>query len=197
MKNFGSILTFIAISASVVSARALPASGDSIEARVPYPVVDEIIARSPKKNKAAANATADAAVAATSATAGKKAKGAKGAAAAAGNATAADAAGAAGNATAVDAAGAAGNATGAATGKKAKGTATAGAANQAAASQKGAQAATNNNAAQAQGGDLNSIVQGLTGINLGSLGLRSLPILETRKGKKNATATVRQNICIS
>jgi hypothetical protein len=182
MKNFGSILTFIAISASVVSARALPASGDSIEARVPYPVVDELIARSPKKNKAAANGTADAAVAATSATAGKKAKGAKGAAAAAGNATA------------VDAAGAAGNATGAATGKKAKGTATAGAADQAAASQKGAQAATNNNAAQAQGGDLNSIVQGLTGINLGSLGLRSLPVLETRKGKKNATATVRQNL---
>jgi len=187
MKNFGSILTFIAISAGVVSARALPASGDSIEARVPYPVIDELIARSPKKNKAAANSTADAAVAATSATAGK-AKGAK-----AGKA----AAGAAGNATAgaVDAAGAATNATKAAGGKKAGAGATKQSQNAQAAGNNNAQAAGNNDA-QAQGGDLTSIVQGLTGINLGSLGLRSLPVLETRKGKKNATATVLQNLSI-
>jgi hypothetical protein len=35
---------------------------------------------------------------------------------------------------------------------------------------------------------LDAIVEGLTGLNLGSLGLRSLPKLEARKGKKNGTA---------
>lgn len=36
MKNFGSILTFVAISASLVSARVLPENSKQIEARVPY-----------------------------------------------------------------------------------------------------------------------------------------------------------------
>jgi hypothetical protein len=35
MKNFGSILTILAISASVISARALPSAEDSLEARAP------------------------------------------------------------------------------------------------------------------------------------------------------------------
>jgi len=174
MKNFGSLLTFIAISASVVSARALPASGDSIEARVPYGV-DALIARSPKKAKAAASGAASAAGAASSAAAGKKAKGDAGAAAA--NATVA-AVGAASNSTGAGAAAA----SGAASGKKAKGGAAAGAG-----AAKAAPAAAGNAAA---GGDLSSIVEGLTGINLGSLKLRSLPVLESRKKNATATATV-------
>tara|TARA_R110002033_G_scaffold28460_1_gene63606 strand:+ start:254 stop:463 length:210 start_codon:yes stop_codon:yes gene_type:complete len=36
MKNFGSILTLLAISASVVSARVLPENSKQIEARTPY-----------------------------------------------------------------------------------------------------------------------------------------------------------------
>jgi hypothetical protein len=38
MKNFGSILTLLAISASVVSARALPSSEDGVEARAPFAI---------------------------------------------------------------------------------------------------------------------------------------------------------------
>jgi hypothetical protein len=37
MKNFGSVLAFIALSASVVSARALPAE-NGVEARAPHPI---------------------------------------------------------------------------------------------------------------------------------------------------------------
>ncbi len=75
MKNFASILTFIAISASVVSSRALPVPGTAIQARGPYPVgntsssivvlrsklmiTDEgVYARSPKKNKTEGGAAA-------------------------------------------------------------------------------------------------------------------------------------------
>lgn len=72
MKNFGSILTFIAISAGVVSGRALPSSGDSIAVRAPS-VPNVIFSREPKKGKAAANGTASAAGAVTSATGAKKA----------------------------------------------------------------------------------------------------------------------------
>jgi hypothetical protein len=38
MKNFGSILTLLAISASVVSGRALPSSEDGLEARGPLAI---------------------------------------------------------------------------------------------------------------------------------------------------------------
>lgn len=115
MKNFASILTFIAISASVVSARALPAAG-SLEARFPYSGND-IVERSPKKNKAAANGTASAATAVTSGAGGKKAK--AGAAAASGSAKPAKAQKAqkaSGNSTVAGVA----QASGASTGKKAK-----------------------------------------------------------------------------
>lgn len=100
MKNFGSILAFVAISASVVSARVLPAAG-SIEVRAPYPVVNEIFERDPKKKgKAASTGAATAQTAATSATAKGAKKAAKGAAATNGTATADTAAKAATSATA-------------------------------------------------------------------------------------------------
>lgn len=55
----------------------------------------------------------------------------------------------------------------------------------------GAASVSTASAASAQGGgaasQLESIVQGLTGIDIGSLGLRDLPKLESRK-KKNGTA---------
>lgn len=38
MKNFGSILTLLAISASVISARALPGAEDGVEARAPVAI---------------------------------------------------------------------------------------------------------------------------------------------------------------
>jgi len=38
MKNFGSILTLLAISASVISARALPGAEDGVEARAPMAI---------------------------------------------------------------------------------------------------------------------------------------------------------------
>jgi hypothetical protein len=53
MKNFGSILALVALSASVVSARVLPA-GDSIQVRSPD--LAEIYAREQKKNKGGAAA---------------------------------------------------------------------------------------------------------------------------------------------
>jgi hypothetical protein len=69
MKNFGSILAFLAVSATIVSGRALPVE-KGVEARAPYPVgktptysirdfanspseVAEIYAREHKKDKAA------------------------------------------------------------------------------------------------------------------------------------------------
>ena len=57
MKNFGSILAFFAISATVVSARALPADG-SVQARSPYPYTDaaEVYSREPKKGRKGKNA---------------------------------------------------------------------------------------------------------------------------------------------
>jgi hypothetical protein len=42
MKNFGSILTLLAISASVVSARALPTTEDGLEARVPLAIGEHL-----------------------------------------------------------------------------------------------------------------------------------------------------------
>jgi hypothetical protein len=42
MKNFGSILTLLAISASVVSARALP-SEDGLEARAPLAIGKRLV----------------------------------------------------------------------------------------------------------------------------------------------------------
>jgi hypothetical protein len=59
---------------------------------------------------------------------------------------------------------------------------------------KGANANGNSNADPAtsnsnEAAQLNNIIEGLTGINLGGLGLRDLPVLEARKGKKkNGTA---------
>jgi hypothetical protein len=44
MKNFGSILTLLAISASLVSGRALPSSEDGLEAREPLPVGEHLAA---------------------------------------------------------------------------------------------------------------------------------------------------------
>ena len=84
MKNFGSFLTFLAISASVVSGRALPGSENGLEARVPYPVDSEFYARSPKKGKKGAAAATGVAGAEAAATTGKAAKKAKGKAAGAG-----------------------------------------------------------------------------------------------------------------
>jgi hypothetical protein len=43
MKNFGSILTLLAISASLVSGRALPSSEDGLEAREPL-AIGELLA---------------------------------------------------------------------------------------------------------------------------------------------------------
>jgi len=86
MKNFGSILAFIALTAGVVSARAVP-NEDSVQARAPYPYTNVgLNSREPKKGKdegnnavvgAAANATAPDAALATGA-AGKAAKKGKG-----------------------------------------------------------------------------------------------------------------------
>lgn len=53
MKNFGSILAFFALSAGVVSARALP-EVDSISVRAPYNDISTLFSRSPKKDKAGA-----------------------------------------------------------------------------------------------------------------------------------------------
>lgn len=44
MKNFGSILTLLAISASLVSGRALPSSEDGLEAREPLAVGEHLAA---------------------------------------------------------------------------------------------------------------------------------------------------------
>ncbi|KAH8809867.1 hypothetical protein F5882DRAFT_98032 [Hyaloscypha sp. PMI_1271] len=161
MKNFGSILTLLAISASLVSGRALPSSEDGLEAREPLAVVSEVFARSPKKNKAAANETATALAASTSAT-GKKGKAPKGGKASASNSTIA----------------AGSNSTSTATGKKAKGTA--------AAKKASSTAAASSGGASGILSELESELAGL-GINLGGLGLRSVPVLEARK-KKNGTA---------
>jgi hypothetical protein len=51
MKNFGFILTFFAVSASSVTALAIPESQSAIEARSPYPALSTLQDRSPKKNK--------------------------------------------------------------------------------------------------------------------------------------------------
>ncbi|PSS14991.1 hypothetical protein M430DRAFT_255551 [Amorphotheca resinae ATCC 22711] len=162
MKNFTSILALIALSAGVVTSRALPV-GDGLVARVPYPIdTTKLSERIPKKDKEhnAANSTISAATSLTSSTSGDKKKGkGKGAAhSAAQNGTAA-----------------------ADTGKKGKGGANS------ASQDKGA--ANANDAAAAQSGEsgVDSIVQSLTGINLGSLGLRSPSKLEARKGKEAAT----------
>ncbi|EKD15997.1 uncharacterized protein L3040_003433 [Drepanopeziza brunnea f. sp. 'multigermtubi'] len=57
MKNFTSILTFLVVSASVVSARALPEQESQNAARTPYSYVAEITGRSPRKVKAFTNGT--------------------------------------------------------------------------------------------------------------------------------------------
>lgn len=82
-----------------------------------------------------------------------------------------------------------------ATGKKGKGAAaanlTAGAGKNATGAAGGkisAGKANSQKAGNAQNGQLADIVKGLTGLDLSSLGLRDLPVLESRK-KKNGTAT--------
>lgn len=52
MKNFGSILAFLAISAGAVSARAVP-NDNGVEARAPYPYVGSglLYSREPKRGK--------------------------------------------------------------------------------------------------------------------------------------------------
>lgn len=55
MKNFAQILAFVALSATVVSGRALPDASNALEARTPYQVVNNVHARSPKKGAAKAS----------------------------------------------------------------------------------------------------------------------------------------------
>ena len=45
--------------------------------------------------------------------------------------------------------------------------------------------------------DLANVVESLTGINLGSLGLRSLPVLEARKGKKKNSTAIASEVAVS
>ncbi|PMD23038.1 hypothetical protein NA56DRAFT_85263 [Hyaloscypha hepaticicola] len=182
MKNFGSIFTLLAVSACVVSGRAIASSEDSLEARAPLGTATEVFARSPEKEKAAKEAATDDA-ASTSAT-GKKSKAGKGSHASAANSTALNSTAlnstalnstalnsTALNSTALNSTGAAvSSSTSTATPKKAKG-------------------AANPKKGSAVGSDVAGQLESELAKLGGGLGLRNLPVLEARKGKKkNSTA---------
>jgi hypothetical protein len=55
MKNFGSLITFFALSASSVTGLAIPEAQNAVEARAPYdpyPVLSTLEVREPKGKKA-------------------------------------------------------------------------------------------------------------------------------------------------